>query len=298
MRRTDVRKKGGVKVVVYPVGYIGMLAINIMQTIYNIEPVLLLDNHKCKFNEKIKPTIILNNVDTSEYVLFLTSTNVDIYAELKLNVNSFFCEDRIIELERMVPYSSNTFENYTTKIGKYSYGSICVKNHRWIESIGAFCSFADGVDFVTNHEFRYVTTHPIIFDGKHIEGYEYPFEHHNVFDYYMHGIEPKTEKVKKQKRAKIGNDVWLGRNVIVTNSANIGNGVIAGAGAVITKDVPDYAIVAGVPAKIIRYRYSPNEIEALNEIAWWNWSDDEIRERFDDFYLPIDEFIEKYYKTK
>lgn len=88
--------------------------------------------------------------------------------------------------------------------------------------------------------------------------------------------------------------MWLGRNVIVTNSANIGNGVIAAAGAVITKDVPDYAVVAGVPARIIRYRYSTEQIKALNKIAWWDWSDDEIRERYNDLYLPIEKFIEKY----
>lgn len=79
----------------------------------------------------------------------------------------------------------------------------------------------------------------------------------------------------------------------MTNSANIGNGVIAAAGSVITKDVPDYAIVAGVPARIIRYRYQSEQIDALNAIAWWNWTDDQIRERFDDFYLPIEEFIPK-----
>ena len=96
------------------------------------------------------------------------------------------------------------------------------------------------------------------------------------------------------KRSVIGNDVWLGRNVLVTNAANIGNGVIAAAGAVITKDVPDYAVVAGVPARIIKYRYTDEQIEALNKIAWWDWTDEEIRERFDDFYLPIEKFIEKY----
>ena len=98
----------------------------------------------------------------------------------------------------------------------------------------------------------------------------------------------------KNDKVVIGNDVWLARNVIITNGAKIGNGVIAAAGAVITKDVPDYAVVAGVPARVIRYRYNPEQIKALNKIAWWDWSDDEIRERFDDFYLPIDDFIKKY----
>jgi len=111
--------------------------------------------------------------------------------------------------------------------------------------------------------------------------------------WYMSGVKPKPI-VKKQERITIGNDVWLGRNVIVTNGSNIGNGVIAGAGTVITMDVPDYAVIVGVPGRIIKYRYSENEIEALNKIAWWDWSDDDIRERFDDFYLPISMLIEKY----
>lgn len=101
---------------------------------------------------------------------------------------------------------------------------------------------------------------------------------------------------EKVRRIKIGNDVWLGKNVIITNGANIGNGVIAGAGSIITKDVPDYAVVVGAPARIIRYRYTAEQIESLNKIQWWNWSDEEIRERFNDFYLPIDEFIKKYDK--
>lgn len=86
----------------------------------------------------------------------------------------------------------------------------------------------------------------------------------------------------------------LGRNVTIINGADIGNGVIAGAGSIIAKEIPDYAVVVGAPAKIIRYRYSEKEIKYLNEIAWWDWTDEEIQERYDDFYLPIHEFIAKY----
>ena len=88
--------------------------------------------------------------------------------------------------------------------------------------------------------------------------------------------------------------MWLGYNVIITNSSNIGDGVIAGAGAVITKDVPDYAIVAGVPARVVGYRFQAAQIEALKKIAWWNWSDDKIRENYDDFFLTADAFIKKH----
>lgn len=229
-------------------------------------------------------------------MLFLASTNPDIYGDLKESALKYFTQENIIELESMIQVRNPEVPRYQTRIGRHSYGPICC-NHPFIKSIGSFCSFAIGVDFVENHEFRYVTTHPIIYEGKGIEGYEYSLNAYCDCDWYMPGIEPKSEYVKKQRRAVIGNDVWLGRNVIVTNSANIGNGVIAAAGAVITKDVPDYAVVAGMPARIMRYRYSQEQIEALNKIAWWDWTDDEIRERFDDFYLPIDKFIDKYKKA-
>lgn len=181
-----------------------------------------------------------------------------------------------------------------TDIGKYSYGPIC-RDHDLIESIGSFCSFAFGVEAVSNHEKRFITTHPIIYAGQERENKEVPYSVYEdgCSEIYLKGLHPHKD-VLKSKRSLIGNDVWLGRNVLITNGANIGNGVIAGAGSVITKDVPDYAVVVGAPARIIKYRYSPQQIEQLNKIKWWDWSDDEIRERFDDLYLPVDEFIAKY----
>lgn len=172
-----------------------------------------------------------------------------------------------------------------------------MEHHQHIESIGAFCSFAIGCDVVTNHEMRYITTHPMIGGciqwGMHYEDYE-DCGAGGSAEWYLKGVNPKADRVGEARRIKIGNDVWLGRNVIITNYSNIGNGVIAGAGSIITKDVPDYAIVYGVPAKIARYRYKPEEIKALNKIAWWDWEDEDIRERYEDFYLPVEKFIEKY----
>lgn len=99
----------------------------------------------------------------------------------------------------------------------------------------------------------------------------------------------------KTRRIKIGNDVWLGRNVLITNGFNIGDGVIAD--AIITKDVPDYAIVMGLTARVTHYRYPLEQIKELNKIAWWDWTNEEIRERFEDFCLPIDKFLGKYRKA-
>ena len=281
------------KIIVYPCGDVGIQVVSIMRNIYSVEPAYLIDNHKCKYASNIHEVSFLEQINTDEYILFWASTNPDIYSDLKESVSKYFAEENIIELESMLSIGRFEYPKVKTEIGKYSYGPIC-RNHIMIKSIGSFCSLASGVDIVSNHDFKYLTTHPIINAGCSIEEFEFSYELMKDKDFYVSGIEPKMELIKKQRRITIGNDVWLGRNVIVTNSANIGNGVIAAAGAVITKDVPDYAVVAGVPARIIRYRYTPEQIKALNEIAWWDWSDDEIRERFEDFYLPIEEFIEKY----
>ena len=73
----------------------------------------------------------------------------------------------------------------------------------------------------------------------------------------------------------IGNDVWIGNNVIIKYGVKIGDGAILGAGAVVTKDVEPYSIVGGVPAKVIKYRFSPDEIKFLLAFKWWdkdlNW---------------------------
>lgn len=163
-----------------------------------------------------------------------------------------------------------------------------------MKSVGVFCSFSAGSYVVMNHPVEYITTHNIIFGGgdRFFGNSEY-CDYRNQ-DWYFENINP-VGKFYKTKRIKIGNDVWLGQNVLITNSSNIGNGVIAGAGAIITKDVPDYAVV-GAPARIIRYRYTPEQIKELNKIAWWDWTDEEIRDRFEDFYLPIEDILKEYKK--
>src|SRR5690606_36153360 len=88
----------------------------------------------------------------------------------------------------------------------------------------------------------------------------------------------------------IENDVWIGKNAIVLPGVTIHNGAIVAAGGVVTKDVPPYAIVGGVPTKIIRYRFEPHIIEAMLEIKWWAWDDEKIKENFDLFFDP-EEFV-------
>lgn len=291
--RTLIEEKlntGCTKFIIFPFGDIGMHVKRILNSAYGIQEEAILDNHLCQYNTTIQPTEFLAGIDCQKYTLLLSSTNLTIYADLKKSMLNYFKPNQIAELPTMRKLRIGT--NPPTTVGKYSYGPIC-HNHLLIESIGSFCSFAIGVDVVQNHEIRFITTHPMISYGHDIENIKRDYNDVKGKPFYFDGVQPH-EEVIENKRSKIGNDVWLGRNVLITNGSNIGNGVIAGAGAIITKDVPDYAIVVGVPARIIRYRYSPKQIAGLNQIQWWNWTDAQIRERYNDLYLPIDEFLKKY----
>ncbi|KMK68317.1 CatB-related O-acetyltransferase [Puniceibacterium sp. IMCC21224] len=118
--------------------------------------------------------------------------------------------------------------------------------------IGAFCQIAHGARFVgasANHDTRSLTTFPFpVFDPSTMLGYQ-----------------PDT------RDTIVGNDVWLGYNALIMAGARIGNGVIVGAGSVVRGVIPDYAVVAGNPARVVRMRFSDTEIATLNQIAWWNW---------------------------
>jgi acetyltransferase-like isoleucine patch superfamily enzyme len=76
----------------------------------------------------------------------------------------------------------------------------------------------------------------------------------------------------------IGNDVWLTQRTFVRSGVHIGDGAVIAAGAVVTKDVPPYAIVAGNPGRVIKYRHTEEQRAALLEIKWWDWTDEEVRE--------------------
>lgn len=92
----------------------------------------------------------------------------------------------------------------------------------------------------------------------------------------------------------IGNDVWIGAKATIMSGVKIGDGSIVGATSTVTKDVPPYAIVAGNPAKIIKYRFTEKQINSLLSISWWNWEEHKIRlESMNMWSTNIDEFIEK-----
>ncbi|GES45257.1 hypothetical protein RsS62_45090 [Rhizobium dioscoreae] len=100
---------------------------------------------------------------------------------------------------------------------------------------------------------------------------------------------------RKEDRAVIGNDVWIGHGVIVLPGVQVGDGAVLAAGAVVSKDVQPYTVVGGIPAKFIRERFTRTIAERLTSIAWWDWPFETIMERLADFQSSdIEAFCERW----
>lgn len=163
------------------------------------------------------------------------------------------------------------------EIGRYSYGNPVVHfDSSGVRlRIGHFCSVGEGVTIFLGGEHRpdWITTYPfslMLPDAASFEGH------------------PATKG-----DVLIGNDVWLGFGATVLSGVRIGDGAVVGAGAVVAKDVPPYAIVVGNPARVIRTRFSPVQIEALLQIQWWDWTMEKIREQLPTLLSGnVDRFIE------
>lgn len=97
---------------------------------------------------------------------------------------------------------------------------------------------------------------------------------------------------KQNLPINIGNDVWIGRSSTIMDGVNIGDGAVVATGSIVTKDVPPYAIVGGIPAKVIKYRFSKEVVERLLELEWWNFDDQKIS-KHKDFFNEEDLTLEK-----
>lgn len=192
-------------------------------------------------------------------------------------ISKFFIDNRTL---RRIPLYS-IFRNYlinryvrklmahVTEIGDYSinHADIITASSEYKLKIGKFCSIAGGVSIILSsaHNMDWISTYPFI-----------QTENTSVLDHV-----PDNQKrgiLSAKGDIKIGNDVWIGKNVIILPGVNIGDGAVIGAGSVVTKKVSDYEVVAGNPAKHIKYRFKEEEINELKKIEWWNWSIEKIRD--------------------
>ena len=123
--------------------------------------------------------------------------------------------------------------------------------------IGKFCSIAGccGI-WLNNHPISWISTSPVL--------------------YTLIGMTSSERYSENKKPPVIGNDVWIGMHSVILKGIQIGDGAIVAAGSVVTKDIPPYAIVAGVPAKVIKYRFERDIIEKLLQLKWWDKKDTEL----------------------
>ena len=187
----------------------------------------------------------------------------------KLDNNIIIGENSFVRNTILEKYTqinrSNIIES--TNIGAYSYtGMNTVIKHA---SIGKFCSISWGVSISGGiHNYNLISPHPFI----HLKSF---------------GLVESGEEIEK-KKIIIGNDVWIGANATILPGIEIGNGAIIGAGSVVTKNVPDYAIAVGNPANVIKYRFCDEKIKLLKELCWWELPENIIKENIELFKHDFD----------
>lgn len=150
-------------------------------------------------------------------------------------------------------------------IEKYTYiGNNCTVLNA---EIGKFCSIADNcIIGGPSHPLEWVSTSPVFHEGKNVL--------RKNFSYH---------EFKTSYKTKIGNDVWLGNNCLIKNGVEVSTGAVIGMGSVVTKNVGAYEIWAGTPAKLIRKRFTDDQIDALLRSKWWNWDDKLLEKKAETF---------------
>jgi phosphonate metabolism protein (transferase hexapeptide repeat family) len=175
------------------------------------------------------------------------------------------------ELMRGTSLVESTFGDYS-----YTAGDVSII----YSDVGKFCSIASHVRINPGNHATWRVT-----------------QHHATYRRFQYGFDMQDDEEffnwRRAHRCVIGHDVWMGHGAIVLPGVKIGTGAVIAAGAVVTKDVGPYEIVGGVPARLIRKRFSDEVIERLLASSWWDWDRDKLETRFEDL-LDLDAFLEKY----
>ena len=163
-------------------------------------------------------------------------------------------------------------------IGKYTYISYGAQISN--TTIGRFCSIGPNLFCGWGvHPTNGISTAPMFYSTRKQNGVTLTNEN----------------KIQERKSITIGNDVFIGANVTILDGVTIGDGAIIGAGAVVSQDIPPYAIAVGSPIRILRYRFTEEQIAALQRIEWWNFDDEQLQD-VEQMFFDVDTFIAKYDK--
>ena len=203
----------------------------------------------------------------------------------------------VIPKGKVVGYSltrsekANCHEGAFTKIkAPYFLNNVSVGDYSYISrnsiitnaAIGKFCSI--GPNFccgLGRHPINGISTSPMFYSTKKQNGMTFCSQ----------------DKLEESLHTTIGNDVFIGANVTVLDGVTISDGAVIGAGAVVNKDIPPYAVAVGVPAKVVKYRFSPDTIEALEKTRWWD-GNAEALQNVEKYFFDIEEFINQWENNK
>ena len=164
---------------------------------------------------------------------------------------------------------------HNCSIGKYTYITTNCEISNC--TIGRFCSIAGGVKIgLGKHPISYISTSPVF------------YSHNNKFGVKWN----EDDKVVESEHTNVGNDVWIGTNAIIVGGVTIGDGAVIAAGAVVTKDVEPYSVVAGVPAKIIKYRFNNEIISKLLAAKWWELPAEQLV-AYSQLFSDVETFINR-----
>lgn len=195
-----------------------------------------------------------NNINMKQFIrkiLFYFLNTVVIYEKVTLSGFSQGIQNVAFEGKNAVPdrcnFSGNVKIGYATTLG---YNNLLAGKI----TIGKYCQLGSDVAL-------HATNHPISHMSTYIN--------YNLF-------QGELKQFKENNEITIGHDVWIGHNVIIVGNVIIGNGAILAAGSVVTKDVAPYTIIAGVPAKPVRKRFSDSIIQEIEALEWWNLSESEL----------------------
>lgn len=170
--------------------------------------------------------------------------------------------------QNKIIYTKDIFKAKNFIIGDFTYGEpeVLFSTNKSNLIIGKYCSLAKGVKIFLggNHRTDWVTTYPFCADS-------------------FKKVFPEASTIAGHPATKgdvnIGNDVWIGADATIMSGVSIGNGAVIAARSVVTKNIGDYEIWGGNPARLLKNRFSKEQIKRLNQIQWWDWEIEKIREQ-------------------